>query len=55
MQPENELCSLCKRPPWPSKDQYGMRRCRHGEMHYDDGSWRFCPNYMALLEEENAA
>ena len=36
-------CPTCKRPH--------MKRCEMGEMHYDDGSSRVCPNWNKRLDE----
>jgi hypothetical protein len=30
-----------------------MKRCEMGEMHYDDGSSRVCPNWNKRLDEIN--
>lgn len=41
--PPLEKCPTCGRP--------GMKRCEQGEMHYDDGSSRACPNWNKKLDE----
>jgi hypothetical protein len=39
------ICPLCGLPHYSA-------RCVDGELHYEDDSWRYCPNWLKYLNEQ---